>query len=314
MFLAVFGAIDPTAFRGVFLSWMDLLRFRLRVAGKHIAVDGKTSRRSFDTSADRLAIHTVSAWLSDEGLVLGQIKTAAKSNEITAIPELLRTLDLRGATVTIDAMGCQTAIAQTVVDGAGHYLLAVKDNQPALHGEIVATFAEAADARVRSVDEHPRPAVEQFEETDKGHGRIEMRRVELCRDLGWVQSADRWTGLAYLVKVIRERTVLATKKTSTETAYYIGSDTQLDAASAAHRIRRHWSVENELHWVLDMAFREDEARHRARYVAQNFTTLRHFALNLIKRDPGRRIGVAGSRKHAGWDHNFLLRVLTSEVL
>ena len=153
VFLSVFAALDPVAFRSVFLSWMDLLRLRLRVMGKHIAIDGKTSRRSFDTARDRPAIHTVSAWLSDEGLVLGQIKTADKSNEITAIPELLRVIDLRGATVTIDAMGCQTEIAKTIVGGNGNYLLAVKENQPALHQEIVETFAEAADDRMRSVDE-----------------------------------------------------------------------------------------------------------------------------------------------------------------
>lgn len=313
VFLAVFAALDPGAFRSVFLSWMELLRLRLRVMGKHIAVDGKTSRRSFDTASERLAIHTVSAWLSDEGLVLGQIKTADKSNEITAIPELLRVIDLRGATVTIDAMGCQTEIAKTIVGGEGNYLLAVKDNQPALHKDLVATFAEAADDRIRSVDERARPAVEVFEETDKGHGRIEKRSVELCRDLGWMMTGDRWARLACLVRVTRERTVLATKKTSKETAYYIGSDAQLDAAGAAHRIRRHWSVENELHWVLDMAFREDEARHRARHLAENLTTLRHFALNLLKRDPDRKLGVANSRKRAGWDHDYLLRVLTSEV-
>lgn len=313
VFLSVFAALDPVAFHRVFLSWMELLRLGLRVMGKHIAVDGKTSRRSFDTAVGKLAIHTVSAWLSDEGLVLGQIKTAEKSNEITAIPELLRVIDLRGATVTIDAMGCQTEIAKTIVGGEGNYLLAVKENQPALHADLVATFAEAADDHLRSVDERARPTIEVFEETDKGHGRVEKRSVELCRDLGWMMTADRWAGLACVVKVTRERTVLATKKTSTETAYYIGSDAKLDARGAAHPIRRHWSIENELHWVLDMGFREDEARHRARHLAENLTTLRHFALNLLKRDPDRKLGVANSRRRAGWDHDYLLRILTSEV-
>jgi predicted transposase YbfD/YdcC len=313
VFLSVFAALDPMAFRSVFLSWMELLRLRLRVVGKHIAIDGKTSRRSFDTATGKLALHTVSAWLSDEGLVLGQIKTADKSNEITAIPELLRVIDLRGATVTIDAMGCQTEIAKAIVGGEGHYLLAVKENQPALYKDLAATFSEVADERVRSIDERARPIAEVFAETDKGHGRVETRSLELCRDLGWMMTADRWAGLAFVIKVTRERTVLATKKTSMETAYYIGSDTKLDARGAAHRIRRHWSIENQLHWVLDVGFREDESRHRARNLAENLTTLRHFALNLFKRDPDRKLGVANSRRRAGWDHGYLLHVLTSEV-
>ena len=313
VFLSVFAALDPTAFHSVFLSWTTLLRLRLGVTDKHIAIDGKTSRRSFDTETGKLAIHTVSAWLSDEGLVLGQIKTADKSNEITAIPELLRVIDLRGATVTIDAMGCQTDIAKTIVDGGGNYLLAVKENQPALHKDLVATFVEAANERIRSVDEHARPAVDVFEDTDKGHGRVEKRSVELCRDLSWMMTAGRWPGLACVVKVTRERTILETKKTSTETSFYISSDARLGAADAAHRIRRHWSIENELHWVLDMAFREDEARHRSRHLAENLTTLRHFALNLLKRDPDRKLGVANSRRRAGWDHEYLLRILTSEA-
>jgi len=313
VFLSVFAALDPGAFHRVFLSWVELLRLGLRVTRKHIAVDGKTSRRSFETATGKLAIHTVSAWLSDEGLVLGQIKTADKSNEITAIPELLRTLDLRRATVTVDAMGCQTEIAKTIIDGKGHYLLAVKENQPALHKDIIETFAEAADERRRSVDECARPVLEVFEETDKGHGRVEKRLIEVCRDLNWMSTAARWAGLACVVKVTRERTVLTTKKTSTETAYYIGSDATLDARDAAHRIRRHWSVENELHWVLDMGFREDDARHRAKNLAENLSTLRHFALNLLRRDPDRKLGIANSRRRAGWDHDYLLRVLTSEV-
>jgi predicted transposase YbfD/YdcC len=243
VFLAVFAAIDPTAFRSVFLSWMELLRLGLRVRGKHIAVDGKTSRRSLDPAHDRLPIHTVSAWLVEEGLVLGQLKTAEKSNEISAIPELLRSLDLRGATVTIDAMGCQTEIAKTITDGGGHYLLAVKENQPALYTDLVTTFAEADDPRRRSVDEQPRPAVERYADTDKGHGRLEKRTVELCQDDAWMSTAARWPGLATLIRVTRERTILATDKTSIETAYYISSDA-LSAQAAGQRIRRHWAIES----------------------------------------------------------------------
>ena len=299
---------DPKALGAVLRSWAALLATRLTNLGKHIAVDGKTSRRSFDTTSGQPALHTVSAFLSDAGLVLGETKTDCKSNEITAIPELLRLLDLRGATVTIDAMGCQTEIAKTIVEGGGDYLLAVKENQPTLYQDIAATFTEAADERRRTVDEQPRPSVEVSEEVDKGHGRVEKRTAKLCRDLSWLTAATRWPGLVYLVQVVRERTVLATGKTSIETAYYIGSNRRAAADKVAQIIRRHWSIENELHWVLDMAFREDEARHRARNTAQNMTTLRHFALNIIKRDPTRKLGVANSRKRAGWDRDYLLEL------
>lgn len=309
VFLAVFAALDPQALSGVLRAWAALLAARLTGLGKHIAVDGKTSRRSFDSSRDKAALHTVSAFLSDAGLVLGETRTDCKSNEITAIPELLRLLDLRGATVTIDAMGCQTEIARTIVEGAGAYVLAVKENQPTLHQDIAATFAEAADERTRTVDEQPRPKVEVFEEVDKGHGRVEKRAVKFCRDLSWLTAATRWPGLVYLVQVMRERTVLATGKTSTEMSYYIGSDVRAEGEKVAQIIRRHWAIENELHWVLDMAFREDEARHRARNTAQNMTTLRHFALNIIKRDSARKLGVANSRKRAGWDRAYLLELL-----
>jgi predicted transposase YbfD/YdcC len=312
VFLAIFAAINPESFSAVFQSWVDVLRVKTRSEGKHIAVDGKTSRRSFDTEKGQPAIHTVSAWLSDEGLVLGQRKTAAKSNEITAIPELLRTLDLSGATVTIDAMGCQTEIVKTITEGGGHCLLAVKENQPTLHADVVETFAQAADTRNRSVDEPARPTVQVCEESDKGHGRIEYRRYELCRSLDWMTTIDRWPGISFVLKATRERTVLADQTTSTETAYYIGSDPTIPVSQAGFLVRRHWSIENELHWVLDMAFREDEARHRAGNVAANLTTLRHFSLALLKRDPDRKLGIANSRKRAGWDRAYLLRILATE--
>jgi predicted transposase YbfD/YdcC len=310
VFLTVFAALDPQAFGAVFRAWAGLLALRLQATGRHIAVDGKTSRRSFDTAGGQSAVHTVSAWLSDSGLVLGQRQTEAKSNEITAIPELLALLDLRGATVTIDALGCQREIAETILAGGGHYLLAVKDNQPTLHQDLQATFAEAADARRRTVDEQPRPAVEVFEEVDKGHGRLETRTLSLCCDLAWLTTSERWHGLSFVAQVVRQRTVLSTGKTSTEAAYYIGSDATATAEGVARTIRRHWGIENGLHWVLDLAFREDEARHRARNTARNMTTLRHFALDIIKSDPHRKLGVANTRKRAGWDRAYLLELLT----
>jgi predicted transposase YbfD/YdcC len=310
VFLAVFGALHPEPFSAVFRAWAELLTLRLKAMGKHVAVDGKTSRRSFDTASGKGAVHTVSAWMSESGLVLGQRKTEAKSNEITAIPELLRLLTLRGATVTIDAMGCQTEIAETIREGEGHFLLAVKDNQPTLLKDIQATYAEAEDPRPRTVDEQPRPSMEVSEQVEKGHGRLETRTLSSFRDLFWITTSDRWSGLSFVAKIVRQRTVLATGKTPTETSYYIGCDETATFDSAAMTIRRHWCIENNLHWVLDLAFREDEARHRARNTAEDMTTLRHFALDIIKSDTRRKLGVANTRKRAGWDRGYLIELLT----
>jgi predicted transposase YbfD/YdcC len=306
VFLSVFAALDPKEFGAVLRSWAALLAARISPGEKQIALDGKTSRRSLDAANGQPALHTVSAWLCDAGIVIGQCKTADKSNEITAMPELLRQLDLRSATITTDAMGCQREIAKTIRDGGGDYLLAVKENQHALYEAITETFAAADDARVRTCDEVARPQTESFEETEKGHGRLEQRTVALCRDLTWITTAASWAELSYLVRVTRERTQLVSGKHSSETAYYIGSHRHTTASRAAGHVRQHWSIENKLHWVLDMGFREDEARHRARNTAQNMTILRHFALNLIKLDTSRKLGVANSRKRAGWDRAYLL--------
>ena len=313
VYLSVFGALDPDSFEAVFRSWAHLLALRLGPeAGKHIAVDGKTSRRSFDTASGAKAIHTVSAWMTEAGLLLGQQKTEKKSNEITAIPKLLKVLDLTGATVTIDAMGCQTKIAQAIRDGGGHYVFGTKGNQHTLKKEIEATFSEVDDDRQRALDELPRPHVEVFEEVDKGHGRIEKRRVRVCRDLQWFaeEQRERWPDLAFVVEVTRERENLTTSKRSTETSYYIGSDRNASAEKIARTIRRHWSIENSLHYVLDVAFGDDQARHRAKNAAENMMRLRRYALNIIKHSPGRKVGVANSRKRAGWDRNYLLELLT----
>lgn len=311
VFLSVFGALDPEKFSAVFRSWASLLTLRLGTTDKHIAIDGKTSRRSFDRQQDKKAIHTVSAYLSAAGLVLGQKRTGEKSNEIKAIPELLRVLDLSGSTVTIDAMGCQTEIAATIVDGGGNYLLGVKGNQPKLHKDIEAVFAQVdvdKDALLAAGDPE---AMETFVEVDKGHGRHEKRTITLCRDLSQITTAEKWAGLAFVAKVERQRSDLSTDETSTETAYYVGSDAKITPKEAAHAIRRHWGIENQLHWVLDIAFNEDTLRHRARNVAQNMTVLRHFALNLIRLAPDRKLGIANTRKRAGWDRSFLIRLCTT---
>lgn len=313
VYLSIFGRMDPDAFSAVFRAWAQLLTLRINPHDKHIAVDGKTSRRSFDTAKEKPAIHTVSAWLSSHGLVLGQKKTGEKSNEIKAIPELLRVLDIKGATVTIDAMGCQTEIAETVINGGADYILGAKNNQPTLFQEIEDTFREVDDLRQRACDEVQRPEVEVITEIDKDHGRVERRTIRVCRDLTLITTAHRWSKLAFVAEVTRERTMLSTQKTSVETSYYIGSNQQQNknVGLISKTIRRHWSIENGLHWVLDMAFREDDARHRARNTAQNLSTLRHFALDIIKQDKTRKVGVETSRRRAGWDRSYLIKLLTN---
>jgi predicted transposase YbfD/YdcC len=313
VFLAVLGALNPEKFSATFQAWANLISLRIGANDKHIAVDGKTSRRSFDAGREQPAIHTVSAWLAGAGLVLGQCKTREKSNEITAIPELLRTLDLGGTTITIDAMGCQTAIAEVIVQGGGDYVLAVKDNQPTLHSEVQDVFIEVDDARTRTVDEPSRPHCESYEEADKAHGRVEVRKLRICRKLDYLTTCDRWPGVSFIAEVTRERTVIASGKTSIEVSHYIGSGPLRPACDIAHIIRRHWSIENELHWVLDMAFNEDQARHRARNTAQNFTTLRHFALCILRQDQSRKVGIANARKRAGFDRNYLIRLMTGHA-
>lgn len=309
VYLHVFGALEPKAFNEVFRRWADLISLRIQNVDRHIAIDGKTSRRSADPDGERPAIHTVSAWLCGAGLVLGQTKTREKSNEITAIPELLRVISIAGATVTIDAMGCQTAIAEEIIAGGGEYVLAVKSNQPLLHRQIQETFAELDDPRQRALDETPRPTVEIYEETSKDHGRIETRRVRVTTDLAWVMSHDRWKGLSYLVEVHRERTQVKSGRTSVETAWFIGSGEPGTAARVGRLVRGHWGIENELHWILDIAFGEDQARHRARNTAANFSTLRHFALSTIKMDPNRKLGVANARKIAGFKREYLVELV-----
>lgn len=313
-FLSVFAALNPKAFGEVFQSWAQVLLLRLKkhvaFQKQHIAIDGKTSRRSFDKSSGKAALHTVSAWSSNLGLVLGQVRTPEKSNEITAIPELLDVLDISKATITIDAMGCQKEIASKIIRKGGDYLLSLKKNQPSLHHDVKTAF-EYADDDNNPFDDLAPPKIEFSTDVDKGHGRIEERSIEVSRDLSWIRNKGEWEGLDFYVRVTRKRHNLTTGKESTEVSYYIGSHSTLSPKEIGAQIRRHWSIENELHWVLDMAFREDEARHRAKNTAQNMAVLRHFALNIIKLDKDRKLGVANSRKRAGWDRGYLVKLLTN---
>lgn len=294
----IFAALEPAAFHRCFQNWVQEV-----VQGGEsqlIAIDGKTVRRSFAKEDNKKALHLVSAWCAENNVVLGQIATRAKSNEITAIPELLELLDLRGATVTIDAMGCQTAIAEKIVDGGADYVLGLKGNHPTLNEEVREFFAlDHRDGSSTAVhDTH--------ETVDGEHGRIEVRRVTASDDIDWLEGRARWKGLTSIVMVESDRT--ANGKTSTERRFYLSS-LPANAALVGERIRGHWAIENRLHWVLDMAFDEDRCRIRSRNAPDNFALLRKIAVNLLKREKSSKRGIEGKRKKAAWSLPYLLTVL-----
>ena len=293
---AVIG-IDPNTFETCFVAWVAALAQSLPGAPV-VAIDGKTLRRSHDRANGGMATHIVSAYANASSLVLGQVATADESNEITAIPTLLDMLALDAALVTIDAMGCQTAIAEKIVDRGADYLLAVKANQRSLSGAIRDAF-EDVDT------EHFGKPVEQ---QNIGHGRIEKRRCWVCSDPEVIEPlSTTWKGIRSLVVIDSERTVVGGERT-TERHHYIGSR----AATATFFLearREHWSVENGLHWVLDVAFREDESRVRAGDGAENPSVLRRMALNLLKREKTHKGGIEAKRCRAGWDETYMETVL-----
>lgn len=277
------AALEPSELRASFDSFVEVLNAPGQ--GGHIAIDGKTLRGSFDTATGKAAIHMVSAWLNDKGLVLGQVKRDAKSNEITAIPKLLKRLRLKGCTVSIDAAGCQKEIAGAIIKGEGNYLLAVKGNQPTLHEDILKQFKEAFDGRRRTADELARPVIETAQETDGGHGRIEKRTAHLSKDLSWLTTAESWPGIAAVGLVVSESPHETTGKVSHDERTFIASDSSLTAGRLLQGVREHWGVESRLHWVLDVDFGEDASRVRVGYAAENLAVMRHAALNLLRNAP-----------------------------
>lgn len=302
-FWRVFRLLDPEQFQDCFLTWIQTVSCVTQ--GQVIAIDGKKLRRSHDKGLGRNAIHMVSAWASATGLTLGQRKVDDKSNEITAIPTLLDVLDLAGCIVTIDAMGCQTEIAQAIVDKDADYLLALKANQGTLHEDVALLFDDLAQSNFTAY------AYDHAKTVDKDHGRIEVRQAWTISDplvLRALRTTDRWPELHTLLKVQAERYV--NQQTTLETRYYISSL----AAPAAHLLaaaRTHWSIENSCHWVLDIAFREDECRLRKDHGAQNFAILRHIALNCLKQERTAKVGVKNKRLRAGWHNHYLLTVLST---
>ena len=297
----VFARLDPVQLQNCFIAWTQAIAELL--PGEVVAIDGKTARRSYDRAGKKGAIHMVSAWATQQSLTLGQVKTAEKSNEITAIPQLLEMLDLHGCIVTIDAMGCQREIAQQIIQGGADYMLAVKENQGQLHEGIRDLF-EVAEAL--GFDGVP---YDHTETVDKGHGRVERRECWVITDqdcLDYLDPQGQRPQLKAAVRVVGHRTTTA--GAIRQPRYYIsslsGSAEQLLAV-----IRSHWSIENSLHWTLDVTFREDQCRVRKDNGPQNINTLRQIGHNLLKNEKTLKVGIQGKRLNAGWDEDYLLTVL-----
>ena len=300
-FNRVFAALDPVQFRTCFLRWMQAVAEVL--PAQTIAVDGKTVRRSHDRESGKGAIHMVSAWATANHVVLAQLKVDEKSNEITAVPDLLRSLALAGCLVTIDAMGCQREIAHQILEQGGDYVLALKDNQETLAEEVALSFAAA------SADDFTGVQHDQAVTVEKGHGRIETRRLQVIGDaaiIAWLQERHAWPGLAAIGRVQAERRI-GTER-SIEDRYYLLSS-PLAASAFGEAVRHHWGIENCVHWVLDVTFGEDQSRIRAGHAAENFAVLRHIALNLLRQEQSKRVSLKGKRKKAGWDTDYLLQIL-----
>jgi predicted transposase YbfD/YdcC len=297
-FARVLARLKPEELQQCFLRWMQAVSKVTQ--GEVVAIDGKTLRRSFDRATGKGAIHMVSAWASANRVVLGQQKVDEKSNEITAIPALLRLLDLKGCIVTIDAMGCQKAIARTIVEQEADYVLTLKANHGRLYEEVQRFFARAQQRQFVDVPH------QYYHTLDGQHGRVEERRYWVVSALSGFSETQDWLGLQSLGMVERQRTWAG--KTTVEVHYYLtslaGSGQQFGEA-----VRTHWSVENGLHWVLDVAFQEDQSRLRRDHAAENFAVLRHLALSLLRQELTCSNGIKVKRLKAAWDDQYLTRVL-----
>jgi predicted transposase YbfD/YdcC len=301
----VLAALDPVQFERWIIQWTaDLAKAS---AGRLVAIDGKTLRRSFQSASSgaggKATIHMVNAWCAHNHLVLGQLATDDKSNEITAVPKLLELLDLQGAIVTVDAMNCQKATAQKIIDGGGDYVMQVKANHSTLHDQLIIDLNEAVLLNFDGM------AHDHVQTVDKDHGRIETRQLWCTSDVDWVPGRDQWPNLQSVAVVESKREVIG-GATSTQRRYYITSLPGDDAAQMLAATRGHWGVENTVHWCLDMSFREDESRIRSGHAAENFSRLRRLTINLLKAETTEKVGLASKRLRCGWDHDYLLKVLT----
>lgn len=295
----VFARLDPARLLACIQQWLEDLGVEI---GKHIAIDGKTLRRSFDTAAGKNPLHLVSAWACEARLTLGQVATDAKSNEITAIPLLLELLDLKGATVTIDALGCQKEIAQKIVEREGDYLLALKDNHPKLCEAVAAEFTAALEADVPPRDLRRQVAVE------VNRGRRERRQYFALPAPRHLPGFTDWAKLATLVMVIR--TTITKGRETGEVSYFLSS-LPTKAKTLAKRIRQHWSIESQLHWVLDVTFTEDASRIRKQHAPQTSAMLRRLAVSILSRDTSQKDSLRGKRYSASLSTDVLERILLS---
>lgn len=307
-YLRMLSAMDPEQFRKAFLVWVAEVFAPVGLGGQ-IAIDGKTSRGSSSIARGESPVHIVSALACQSGLVLGQVRTPDKSNEIVAIPQVLQLLSLKGSMVSIDAMGCQRDIAQKIVEQQGDYLLQVKDNQLALRSEIESLFSDAMDTRCRPLDVPPPPLLTWHQQSDADHGRVEVRETAVCNDFAaYLSTADRWKNLRTLVLVVSTRQDKASGKTSKERRYYISSRS-LTAEQAHQSVRDHWLIENRLHWCLDMTLGEDACQVRARNGAENFAVVRHFAYNLLRRYRADKKSLRIRQRRCDWSLHYRLRIL-----
>ena len=299
-FSRVLARINPAELQQCFMGWMEAVT--QVTEGELLNIDGKTLRGAKEVENSRSLIHMVSVWSASQHLVLGQTKVSEKSNEITAIPPLLEMLAIRGCLVSIDAMGCQTKIAKTIVEQGADYVLALKGNQGDLHTDVAQLFTAARTQNFRNI-EH------QFHSTvSKGHGRVETRRYWTMGNTEYLLSAQKWSGLKSIGMVESQREING--KVSIEQRYYILS-IQSDVQRFAAAVRSHWSIENQLHWILDVGFAEDAVQSCSGYSAENLAVIRHVGVNLLSRDKTIKVGVKTRRLKAGWDDNYLKTVLSA---